>query len=141
MSPLSRSRWSKPQTTSLIAPESCPGLIRIPQTGDLMIIWNNSPFDPGFDHSGLRSPLTVAISKDDGQTWEKIKDIETDPEWEFTNPAAIVTRRGDILIAYEASKYESLTGPGHGKSTQIGRVGRDLMHLKLAILDLNWLYE
>jgi len=133
--------WSKPQTTWLIAPESCPGLTRIPQTSDLLIIWNHSLYDPGFDHCGLRSPLSVAISKNDGQTWEKIKDIETDPEWEFTNPTALVTRNGDILIAYEASKYESSSGPGHGNTRQTGRVGRDRMHLKLAIVDLEWLYE
>jgi sialidase-1 len=134
--------WSKAQTSGLIAPESCPGLKRIPHTGDLLLIWNNSLFDPWFDHSGVRSPLTIAISRDDGLTWEKIKNIETDPEWEFTNPAAIVTRNGEILVAYEASKYESLTGPGHGNSRQTtGRVGRDRMHLKLAVMDLNWLYE
>jgi sialidase-1 len=133
--------WSKPQTTGLRAPESCPGLRRIPQTGDLLLVWNHSLFDPKFDHSGVRSPLTVAVSKDDGRTWQKIKNIETDPEWEFTNPAILTTQRGNVLIGYEASKYESLTGPGHGNTGQIGRVGRDRMHLKLAILDLDWLYE
>jgi len=132
--------WSKPQTTGLRAPESCPALRRIPQTGDLVVIWNHSLFDPNFDHSGVRSPLSVAISRDEGVTWEKIKDIETDPEWEFTNPVAIVTREGNLLIAYEASKYKTLTGPGHLPGT-IGRVGRERMHLKLAIVDIDWLYE
>ena len=132
--------WSQPQTTGLRAPESCPGLRRIPQTGDLLIVWNHSLFDPGFDHCGIRSPLTVAISKDEGETWEKIKDVETDPEWEFTNPVILVTTDGEVLIVYEASKYESLTGPGHGNTGQTGRVGRDRMHLKLARFDLDWLY-
>ena len=27
-----------------------------------------------------RTPLTVAISKDDGKTWQQIKNIETDPD-------------------------------------------------------------
>ena len=133
--------WSKPQTTGLQAPESCPGLRRIPRTGDLVLIWNNSLYDPKFDHSGVRSPLTVAISKDEGDTWEQVKDIETDPEWEFTNPVTYVTSEGNLLIAYEASKYESLTGPGYGNVGQTGRVGRDRMHLKLAIVDIDWLYE
>lgn len=133
--------WSKPQTTGLRAPESCPGLKRIPQTGDLMLIWNHSMYDPGFDHCGLRNPLTVALSRDGGETWGDIKDIETDPVWEFTNPTAIVTSKGKVLLAYEASKYESVTGPGHGNSGQTGRVGRDRMHLKLAIMDLDWLYS
>jgi len=141
ISPDGGETWSKPQTTGLSAPESCPALRRNPHNGDLLLVWNHSQFDPGFNHSGLRSPLTIAISKDDGQTWEKIKNIETEPDWEFTNPTILFTRKGEILISYEASKYESLTGPGHGNSRQTGRVGRDRMHLKLAILDPRWLYE
>jgi len=132
--------WSKPQTTGLRAPESCPGLRRLPQNGDLVLIWNHSLFDPKFDHSGVRSPLTVAISRDEGETWEHIKDIETDPEWEFTNPVTYVTSEGKLLIAYEASRYETLDGPGHLPGT-VGRVGRHRMHLKLAIVDIDWLYE
>jgi sialidase-1 len=131
--------WSKAQTTGLRAPESCPGLRRIPQTGDLVLIWNHSLYDSKFDHSGLRTPLSVAISKDEGETWQKIKNIETDPVWEFTNPALIVTRQGKLLIAYEASKYKTVTGPGNLGTT--GMVGRERMHLKLTIVDLDWLYE
>jgi sialidase-1 len=125
--------WSKPQTTGLRAPESCPGLLRIPQTGDLLLIWNDSPYDPKFDHYGVRSPLSLSISKDEGRTWRKSKAIETDPQWEFTNPAAIVMREGKLLITYEASKYASMVHPGS--------LGRSRMNLKLAIVDLDWLYE
>jgi sialidase-1 len=133
--------WSKPQTTGMRAPESCPALRRIPQTGDLLLVWNHSMYDPGFDGFGVRSPLSVAISKDEAESWEKIKNIETDPEWEFTNPAATVTRNGVLLIWYEASKYESLTALAHGNTGRIGRLGRSRMHLKMAIVDLEWLYE
>lgn len=124
--------WSKPQTTGLISPESCPALARIAQTGDLMIVWNRSLYDPMFDHYGKRTPLTIAISKDEGQTWGNFKNVETDPEWEFTNPAPIVTTKGTVLLAYEASKYENLVGPG--------KLGRSRMSLKLAIIDLDWIY-
>jgi len=125
--------WSKAQTTGLMSPESCPALLKLPHTGDLLLVWNHSPYDPRFDHYGKRTPLSVALSRDDGETWEKIKDVETDPEWEFTNPAPIATSRGTVLIAYEASKYASLVPPG--------KLGRSRMHLKLAILDVDWIYE
>ena len=125
--------WSNPQTTGLQSPESCPALLKIPETDDLLLVWNHSPYDPKFDHYGLRNPLSVAISKDDGCTWENIKNIETDPEWEFTNPAPIATSQGTILIGYEASRYETLVPPG--------RLGRSRMYGKLAILDIGWLYE
>ncbi len=125
--------WSNAQTTGLRSPESCPLLMRIPQTGDLLLIWNDSPYDPKFDHYGVRSPLSAAISRDEGRTWRKSKAIETDPEWEFTNPVAIVTSQGTLLVAYEASKYAGLVPPG--------KLGRSRMHLKLAIIELDWLYE
>jgi sialidase-1 len=127
------STWSNAQTTGLQSPESCPGLIRIPQTGDLMLIWNDSPYRPKFDHYGIRSPLAVAISKDDGRTWLPSKNIEHDPEWEFTNPTAIVTQDGTMMILYEASKYQSLVPPG--------ALGRTRMHLHLARVHIDWLYE
>jgi hypothetical protein len=107
--------------------------MRIPQTGDLLMVWNDSPYDPKFDHYGVRNPFSMAISKDDGQTWLPSRAIETDPEWEFTNPAAIVTRDGNLLLAYEVSKYASLEHPG--------KLGRTMMSLKLAIIDIDWLYE
>ena len=66
-----------------------------------MLIWNDSPCDPKFDHYEIRSPLAVAISKDEGCSWLSSKIVEHDPEWEFTNPTAIATRGGILLILYE----------------------------------------
>ena len=60
--------WSEPVSTGLTAPPSPPLLKRIPVRGDLLLIWNNSP--------NARNPLSSAISKDEGGTWENIKDIE-----------------------------------------------------------------
>ena len=56
-------------------------------TGDLLLVFNHSAYDPEFDHYGMRTPLSIALSIDEGETWHTIRDIETDPEWEFTNPA------------------------------------------------------
>lgn len=124
--------WSDAQTTGLRSPESCPLLMRVPQTGDLLLIWNDSPYNPKFDHYGIRNPLSTTISKDDGLTWLPSKPLETDPEWEFTNPAAMITKDNRLLVAYEASKYASLDPPG--------MLGRTRMHLKLAMVDVDWLY-
>ena len=67
--------WSRPQTTGLRAPESMPCLARIPQTGDLILVWNHSQFDPKYDHSGKRTPLTMAVSRNDGRTWVNLKNL------------------------------------------------------------------
>ncbi len=125
--------WSKPQTTGLKAPGSMPCLSKIPKTGDLLLIWNNSLYDPAFDHSGKRTPLTVAISKDDGDSWENFKDIETDPTCEFTNPSCYITSRGKVIITYVASKMDNPNPPG--------KLGRSCMPLKEAIADVEWFYE
>jgi sialidase-1 len=121
--------WSLPQTTGLHAPESCPELVRIPQTGDLMIVWNNAPYNPGWrSHYGKRTPLTVAISRDEGATWGPPKDIESDPGWAYSNPGVMFTSRGECLLNYWAVLYTP-EGIFHGH-----------IHLKLAILDGEWLY-
>jgi len=125
--------WSKPQTTGLRAPESMPCLVKIPQTDDLLVIWNNSLYDPEFDHFGKRTPLTTAISRDEGRTWENFKNLETDPLYEFTNPSCHFTSRGKVIITYEASKMIDPNPPG--------RLGRSCMPLKAAIADMEWFYE
>jgi len=125
--------WSKPQTTPLKAPESMPCLTKIPKTGDLLLIWNNSLYDPDFDHCGKRTPLTTAISRDEGKTWENFKDLETDPDYEFTNPSCHFTSRGKVIITYVASKMDNPNPPG--------QLGRSCMPLKAAIADVEWFYE
>lgn len=124
--------WSKPQTTALKAPESMPCLTKFPTTGDLLLIWNHGPFDGNFDHYGKRTPLTTAISKDEGRHWQNFKDIETDPVWEFTNPSCHFTSRGKVIITYVASKMDNPNPPG--------RLGRSIMPLKAVVADVEWFY-
>lgn len=123
--------WSKAQTTGLRAPESCPELVRLPATGDLLIVWNNSPYDPAFgSHYGKRSPLTVAISRDDGQTWSAPVDLETDPERAFSNPVALVTRRNTVVLMYWTCPYRS--------DRWLMNVER--LDLRAAVFGVDWLY-
>ena len=125
--------WSTPQTTGLRAPESMPTLARIPGTGDLLLVWNDAPYQPDFDHSGKRTPLTVAVSRDEGQTWEARKDIETDPGWEYTNPSVHFTAAGGVIITYVASRMDDPAPPG--------RFGRSSMPLKAVVAGIGWLYR
>jgi len=73
--------WSEPRESALIAPQSEPCLKRIPSTGDFVVIWNHTlPYaltEEGSKVTGHpRNPLTAAISRDDGATWENYRDIE-----------------------------------------------------------------
>ena len=112
------------------ASESCPELCKVPQTGDLLLIWNASRFDPKWaSHFGKRTPLSAAISKDGGKTWSKPRHIETDPGWAFSNPGAYFMRDGNLFLNYWACKY-----------TDKGYVTNYPIDLKAAIVETAWLY-
>lgn len=122
--------WSKPQTTGLRTPESCPELTKIPQTGDLLMIWNNSPYDPEFrSHYGKRSPLTAAVSRDEGRTWTHVRDIEDDPNRAFSNPGCRFTADGRAIVNYWTCEYL----PDWAM--------QDVIDLRVALLDTAWFYE
>jgi sialidase-1 len=120
--------WSEPVPTSLIAPESCPELAKIPSTGDLLLIWNQS-YDPKFrSHFGKRSPLTAAVSRDHGRTWELRRNIETDPKRAFSNPGCRFTRAGKAIVNYWTCEYL----PDWAM--------QDVIDLRVAVIDTAWFY-
>ena len=94
--------WSRPEPGPLGSPLSPATIARVPQTGDLVAIWN--------DHSGWhvfpkgkRTPLCIAISKDEGLTWSPSRVIEGDPAGHYCYTAARFI--GDeLVLAYCAEK-------------------------------------
>ena len=124
--------WSHPQATGLSASESMPSLTRIPATGHLLLVWNNAPYDHTYDHSGKRTPLTVAISRDEGRSWQHIKQIEDDPTFEFSNVACTHLSGRTLIISYFTSRMLDPEPPG--------KLGRERMSLKGATTTLDWLY-
>ena len=63
------------------------------EDGTLLLAYN--PIGQSF---GLRSPISLAASRDNGRAWEKLCDLETEPG-EFSYPA-IVSRGGKIFLTY-----------------------------------------
>jgi predicted neuraminidase len=59
--------------------------------GDVFLIYNPSPL--------LRTPISLARSTDDGKTWAKVADLETEPG-EYSYPAMIETSDGKLAITY-----------------------------------------
>ena len=47
---------------------------------------------------GKRSPLTAAVSQDEGRTWGHIRDIEDDPTRAFSNPGIRFLRNGTAIF-------------------------------------------
>jgi Neuraminidase (sialidase) len=115
--------WSAAQPTDIQSPVSPASIKRIPRTGDLLLVWN--------DHSqvderrrGKRTPLTAAISRDEGKTWEKRKTLEDDADgWYCYTAIEFVDNR--ILLAHCAGN---------------SRVGR-LNLTQITRIDLDWLYR
>ncbi len=106
--------WSKPQTTGLRSPESCPFILSIPNSDAQLVIWNNSEYDMFWkSHYGKRTPLTMAISRDGLKTFSDFFDIETDPDRAFTNPSVTLTSSGLYILNYWSCEYtdEGLFGP------------------------------
>lgn len=90
--------WGKPGSWDVRAPEAPATLRRIPSTGDLMLIWNDN-HQPGAGHGGKRTPLTVAISDDEGQTWKQNKLLEADPEYDYSY-ISLTFYQGRAIMSY-----------------------------------------
>lgn len=83
--------WSEPLPTTLVGSAAPAAISRIPETGDLLVIWTHN-YDvknrdgniPGY---GKRNPLTSAISKDEGKTWENFRNLEEVPNDAWAYPA------------------------------------------------------
>lgn len=115
--------WEAVETTDIKSPVSPASVKRIPKTGDLLLVWNNHA-NVDDAHRGKRTPLSVAISRDDGMTWEKSKNIEDDPAGWYCYTA--IAFAGDcVLLAHCAGSKEI----GHLNRTQI------------TLIDLDWLYR
>lgn len=85
--------WSPVEPGNLKSPCSPASIARIPSTGDLLVVWN----DNGTDQK--RTPLNVAISKDEGKTWIHNKVLEGDPNGSYCYTAIHFTG-DDVLLGY-----------------------------------------
>ena len=102
--------WTLAQTSGLKAPESCTCLRRIPGTSNLLLLWNDSLYDPRHHHYGERSPLSAAISNDGGDTWQRAGDIESSESFEYTNIGCTFISTGKAVITYMAVSSFKRTG-------------------------------
>jgi len=90
--------WSEPRSWGVRAPEAPSTLRRIPSTGDLLLIWNDT-FRQGDGHGGKRTPLTAAVSTDEGKTWAHRRDLESSDKQTYAY-ASVVFNRGRALLTY-----------------------------------------
>lgn len=113
--------WSSLKRSHIAQPTASPASIeRIPGTGHLLMAWNNGNDPLAAAKPVGRRPFSVAISKDEGATWEHIQNIGTDPQGWYCY-TAIEFVDDHVLLAH--CEYPGLN------SLQITRV------------PVGWLYE
>jgi sialidase-1 len=123
--------WSAPEPTDLVSPCSPLSIKRLPSTGDLLAVWNDTSgrFDvpPATTESWGRTPLVSAISDDEGATWKHHRLLEDDPTRGFCYTAIHVADTvGDtVLLGYCAG----------GEAT-----GMVLNLLRMRRIDVGWFY-
>ena len=113
--------WSRLVRSNIAQPTTSPASIeRIPTTGHLLLVWNNGD-DPLADVKPVgRRPFSAAISKDEGATWEHIRNLGADPQGWYCY-TAIEFVEDHVLLAH--CEYPGLN------SLQITRV------------PVSWLYK
>lgn len=82
--------WEAAQPTELPNPNCSVDMVRL-HSGNIALVYNDT------QHG--RTPLTVALSTDEGETWGYKRDLETERA-EYSYPAVIQTRDGGIHITY-----------------------------------------
>ena len=97
--------WTTPESTGIPCAKASPiSCKRIPSTGHLLMVWNHRP--PDSPEPNRRTPLTCAVSRDEGKTWENLRDIETDPDRGFCY-TSILFRGDEVVLSYCAGLYET----------------------------------
>lgn len=116
--------WTPPKPSAIRSPLSPASIKRIPTTGDLLLVWNDhTDIPPGL--RGLRTPLTLAISRDNGQHWRRWGHLETNPHGWYCYTAMAFTEY-HVLLAYTAGD----TRKDSGLSTlQLTRIPLESLYL------------
>ncbi|NQV25112.1 MAG: exo-alpha-sialidase [Rhodopirellula sp.] len=100
--------WSQLESLGVRAPEAPSTLRRIPSTGDLVLIFNDT-FTPGAGHGGKRTPLTAAISSDEGLTWKNVGNLESDASKTFSYTSLTFVRDRAVMSYWESGEGRDLS--------------------------------
>ncbi|HWC00827.1 MAG TPA: sialidase family protein [Bryobacteraceae bacterium] len=128
--------WTAAEPTSLDSPTAPATIARIPSTGDLLLVWNHHP--PGATHMQDRFPLTAAISRDDGTSWEQIRNLDETPGYTFAYTSITFVKPDQALLTY----YAANELPGDKQRRQIPgeQAERRMFSLKLKLVPIAWFY-
>jgi Neuraminidase (sialidase) len=101
--------WSPIEPSSIYSPLSPATIEKVPDTKDWVMVWNNND-GSNPEIKGKRTPLTIAISRDEGKTWGNIKNIATDPEGWYCYTALYFTDPKNLILGHCAGNRAQGTG-------------------------------
>ena len=90
--------WSKVELSDLPSNQSGTDAVTL-SDGRQVLVYNDFATLMG-EPKGPRTPLCVAVSGDDGLTWQRILTLEDSPISEYSYPAVIEGRDGTLHITY-----------------------------------------
>ena len=101
--------WSPIETSNIPSPLSPATIEKVPGTDDWLLVWNNNDgSDPAL--KGKRTPITAAISPDEGKTWNYVKNIEDDSDGWYCYIAIHFVDDNNVLLGYCAGNRPAGTG-------------------------------
>jgi hypothetical protein len=114
--------WSDLEPMGVASPLSPASIERIPNTGHLLLVWNDHSHVP-LGERKARTPFSVGISRDEAATWELVQNLDTDPKGWFCY-TAIEFVDEHLLLAHVAGQQQ----PGmHLATTRITRMPIELL--------------
>lgn len=116
--------WGHVETSNIPSPLSPATIEKVPGTGDWLLVWNNND-GSNPEIKDKRTPLTMAISRDEGKTWEKIKNIHDDPDGWYCYIAIHFLENNDVLLGYCAGSQSQNT---HLSVTDITLLSKEWMY-------------
>ncbi|MRH99686.1 exo-alpha-sialidase [Kriegella sp. EG-1] len=119
--------WSPLINSNIPSPLSPASLEKIPMNGDWLMVWNNNDGSK-IATEGKRTPMTIAISKDEGKSWHHIKNIENDPNGWYCY-TAIDFIDDHVLLGFCAGIRKK------------GNSGSGLATTNLKRISLDWIYK
>lgn len=91
--------WNHIQPSTILSPLSPASIKRIPGTNHLLLVWNNNNgLQPQIKDK--RTPLSIAVSKNNGKSWLYTKNIEINPYGWYCYTAICFVDRKHILLGF-----------------------------------------
>lgn len=91
--------WTEGVDSSFLNPNSALELLKL-KNGNLLMIYNDSTHQ--------RTPLTAALSTDNGKTWPHRRNIGSDPKQTYAYPFAVQGADGSIHLVYTSNSRTTI---------------------------------